>query len=197
MAKKTRQHHTVEKPEFKQDTSLDIFLATSFGSVEAVSDLIDKDKDLVSHRGLGKSLPLENAIFAGHANVCQLWLDAGSDPNVPVAKGSTYLHLCARQSNGVAIAQQLIAAGAFLNVQDDMGMTALHRAAEEGFITLAQVLINAGANCTLRDQDGKQALDRVSPANRALLDILRVHTEHGVLSNQTTRQSAPAKLRRI
>jgi hypothetical protein len=73
--------------------------------------------------------------------------------------GYTPLHSAARD-NKIKIVQELIAAGADLNIKDHMGMTPLILAAEHGQTEVVRLLIDAGADIQLKDNAGRTARDR-------------------------------------
>ena len=68
--------------------------------------------------------------------------------------------------------EQLVADGADLNCQDEIGQTPLHAAAEQGRTKLVRRLLNLGAQPNVRDFDGDTPLDVAS---------FREHTEIVVL----------------
>jgi ankyrin repeat protein len=68
--------------------------------------------------------------------------------------------------------EQLIAGGADLNCQDEIGQTPLHAAAEQGRTKLVRRLLNLGAEPNVRDFDGDTPLD---------VALFREHTEIVVL----------------
>ncbi|MGO9112986.1 MAG: ankyrin repeat domain-containing protein [Thermoguttaceae bacterium] len=69
--------------------------------------------------------------------------------------------------------QQLLAAGAAVNVKDAKKKTALHRAAQAGFTKIARELLQAGANINERDSNGETPLfDSVRAAHAATVRLL-------------------------
>lgn len=72
--------------------------------------------------------------------------------------------------------EQLIADGADLNCQDEIGQTPLHAAAEQSRTDLARRLLSLGADPNARDFDGDTPLD---------VARFREHTEIVVLLEST------------
>jgi ankyrin repeat protein len=66
--------------------------------------------------------------------------------------------MCAVGFNNLEMVQELIRAGATLDLQDEDGETALHGAATNDHIEILQELIRAGATLDLQDEGGKTAL---------------------------------------
>ena len=59
----------------------------------------------------------------------------------------------------VAVIEVLPSRGADINLQDEMGCTALMRAAYSGFEELINLLVNNGADTNIKDKDGRKAYD--------------------------------------
>jgi ankyrin repeat protein len=71
----------------------------------------------------------------------------------------------------------LLNKGANVNITDHKGKTALHRAAQAGFVKISEVLINHGANIEAKDADGETPLfDAVKSARE---DTVRLLVQHG------------------
>lgn len=68
--------------------------------------------------------------------------------------GETALHL-ACIANDIDMCNFLIEQGAYTNVQDRMGRTAVMKAAELGHDLALDILAKAGANMTIVDNEGK------------------------------------------
>ena len=98
----------------------------------------------------------------GKADVVELFLDAGTDPNVKDATTWTALML-ATEKGHITVIQALIDAGADLEAKDREGNTALTWAATEGQLEAAKTLIAAGADVNTENVSG------TSPLARALL----------------------------
>ena len=78
---------------------------------------------------------------------------------LPQKEGETPLHE-ATDSNAIHVAELLIQKGAPLDIQDEMGWTALHNAAGCGdHPEIVELLLKAGANTQLKTKLGQTALD--------------------------------------
>jgi len=98
----------------------------------------------------------------GKADVVELFLAAGMNPNIKDAATWTGLMLAAEKGHS-AVIQALIDGGADLEIKDREGNTALTWAAGEGKLEAAKTLIAAGANVNTENVSG------TSPLARALL----------------------------
>ncbi|CAD8121969.1 unnamed protein product [Paramecium sonneborni] len=79
-----------------------------------------------------------------------------NNPNLPINErlidGNTYL-IFAAQTGNVEIVELLLHKGAFVNVQNNNGDTALHKSIAYSFFNIADILISQGAQ-SLRNHDG-------------------------------------------
>ena len=70
------------------------------------------------------------------------------------------------------LGRALISGGAYLDLQDKWGETALIKAAVNNKTELGLALINKGANRNLQDKDGKTALDHAK--TQEMRDVLNL-----------------------
>ena len=82
---------------------------------------------------------LADAIIKGDSEEVKKILDAGGDPNIPIAEG-TPLILAAQQGRSW-IVDQLLDAGAHINAQDAIGWTALMHAIDKSLIGVVRSLV--------------------------------------------------------
>ena len=86
-------------------------------------------------------------------------LKAGADPNARSKKGETALMAAAQNDGMFEDVKILLNAKADVNIQNDVGSTALHVAAEYGFFSISKLLLESGAQAFLIDSHGKTPLD--------------------------------------
>ena len=125
--------------------------------VEAGADTDFQDED--GDSPLMQELPVSGVV----EERLRFWLDlvTGTEAiNHRNKQGSTALILAARWGHVKAV-QDLIGAGADLDLQNDQGHTALMSAAERRERQTAAVLVEAGADPTLKTPGGKTAADLV------------------------------------
>ena len=127
--------------------SRELHRAAAAGDVESVKRLIDENPDGINSKDSpGGLTPLHEAARAGHADVAQVLIAAGADPNIPNRYGKTPLYW-ATGGRTVEFVNLLIQAGSDVNAVDRFGSIPLREAATcSDDVTTAKALINAGAN---------------------------------------------------
>ncbi len=108
---------------------------------------------------------LLSSVSEGKADVVELFLAAGMNPNVKDAATWTGLMLAAEKDHSAAI-QALVDAGADLEAKDREGNTALTWGAGEGKLAAEKALIAAGANVNTENVSGTSPLARALLFNR-------------------------------
>ena len=125
--------------------------------------------------GLRGTGPLGLATRKGLADVAQLLLERGANPNLQDEGGFTPLH-GATSWGHTAIAQLLLDRGANPNLQNKYGETPLQAAAAEGHTAIARLLLERGANPNLQDEDGETPLDiAIEHSHSTIIGILLGH----------------------
>jgi uncharacterized protein len=108
--------------------------------------------------------PIALAAEVNNLDAIKLLVDAGGDPNIPTAHGTTPLMLASGaatdvqrarsiEERGLAIhtARYLVEHGANVNAAGQFGWTALHSATYQGITDLMEFLIDKGANIEAMD----------------------------------------------
>ena len=113
-----------------------------------------------SLRGIKESTPLMFACIEENdctmdSSILVMLLSAGADLNDQNEDGSTALIIAAQYDykEGVTV---LLNAGANVDI---FGSTALHEAAENGFLSISELLLASGAQASLTDNDGMTPVD--------------------------------------
>lgn len=147
--------------------------------------------------------PFLRAALAGDVDVMQLLLDHKADPNIKTFNGTTPLMAAAgvnwtvsqtydegpeKLLAAVQLAQSL---GNDVNAANDMGVTALHGAANRGSDDIIRFLVAKGATLGVADKQGRTAVTwakgvflathppQAKPTTIALLQQLSGHSEGG------------------
>lgn len=110
----------------------------------------------------GNASPLHKAILRQDFDRAERMVGRGADVHktmyaglYPFTWGATPLHLAAK-SNAVSLTAAIIAAGADLEVQDDLGYTPLHKAVAYGANDTALTLIRGGASVRTQPRSERQ-----------------------------------------
>lgn len=150
---------------------------------EGVKELLRAGAAVDAVDGAGM-MPLHHAATGGYARVCEVLIEHNASIDECCGIGWTPL---VRAALGPAMAvvrmpeppdhegvlRVLLAAGADVGSSDDRGRTALHYAAQNGFLGLVEILMAAGANPSCREHDGRSATDLAREENEgAILHLL-------------------------
>ena len=126
--------------------------------------------------GCGESppdIPIHEAVRKGNIVAAKKHLAAGADVNAKDIVGKTPLHWAAG-NEGRQVAELLIANGADVNAQSEMG-TPLHFAAAFGHKEIVELLIAKDAGVNAKSDDGGWAETPLDYAKGKTADLLRKH----------------------
>lgn len=114
----------------------------------------------------------------GYADYIPLLLQQGANPNSIGEKDRTVLlHACMAGDLNVDVFQSLVQAGADVDAQDYLGMSALMAVAERGSIEVAEYLVSVGAELDAINYKEKTAL--MYAVGNGYLGITRILLEAG------------------
>jgi ankyrin repeat protein len=131
-------------------------LAASKGNTEIAGLLITVGSDVNAITDTQETC-LHEAAENGRAQVIELLLQKGANPDLArLRDGSTPLHLAAERGHADAV--KALVRLAFVNVSDDLGRTALHRACQEGHEAVVDLLLDANADVLAQDFEQKTPL---------------------------------------
>jgi cytohesin len=135
---------------------------------------VERDHSCVRLRGLRGQTLLHDAALVGEAELAEVLIRSGADPDATEAEGHTPLY---RAATGEG-ARVLLAAGATADVASGpTGGTALHQAARRGYVSVAQALLDHNATLDALDAKGQTPLRRA--VNCRQLQIVRLLVRHG------------------
>ena len=113
--------------------------------------------------------PFVRAALSGGIEVMRLLLEHGADPNIATTQGSTALMAAAginwipgqtlyAQRGGLCRSSQKALSGACrppVNASNTLGLTAMHGAANRGWLSIMQMLADHGAKVNAKDKEGR------------------------------------------
>ena len=106
------------------------------------------------------------------------------------SEGWTALHLAAEQGHAECL-QQLVSAGANIEVADSGGCTALHLASEYGYAKCLRALLSAGASIEAANSEGFTALDlALHYGHAACAQVLEAATAAATAEAEATQAAA-------
>jgi ankyrin repeat protein len=139
---------------------LDVFEAATFGKVERLRELLNRDPSLVNARSADTGTALHFASFFAQPACVRELLARSANPQLRAPGFGNVMALhSAVAGRSVEIVRMLLEAGADPNAKQDQGFSALHEAANTGDLEMARALAGHGADPKQRDDKGQTAVD--------------------------------------
>lgn len=139
---------------------LNIFEATSTGSLERLTQLLDRHPALISGRSPDGFTALHFAAFFSQENAANVLLQRGADVSAVASNATKVMPLhSAVTGRNLAVVRALLEHGAPVNARQQMGWTPLHAAAQNGDLSVVELLLQRGADRAAANDDGVTALD--------------------------------------
>jgi RNA polymerase sigma factor (sigma-70 family) len=177
----TSGHNEIAELLIAAGVAPDIYEAASIGRTDLISRFLRDDPDLLDSYSPEGFTPLALAAHFGQLDALELLIASGANLNA-VSKhpmGVTPLH-AAMFGRRTEAAMKLVSAGADVRPRRGgtgwprAGWTALHYAANFGFVELAKSFVARGAAVDARDDEGKTPLDIALEAGHAeVADLLK------------------------
>jgi uncharacterized protein len=143
---------------------ISLWEAAAYGRRTVLAALLRESTEQVNAPAIDGYLPLGLAAFFGHADCVELLLMHGAEVNA-VSRNAMHvrpLHSAVTQApaaRALPVVQQLLHAGADVNVTKSGGYTPLHLAVNRDECELAETLLCFGADIHQRAGDGRSAWD--------------------------------------
>lgn len=147
--------------------------AAKFDSVEKVSRLLDRGANIKS-KCLKGTTPLHHAARAEMEEAVRLLLERGAIVDARDCRGWTALLEAVEHNRTLSITQQLLCAGAEVNVKNEVGMTPLLIAVKKGSVDKTKLPVDNGADLAATNQDGGTVLHLALPGFKILREAKRL-----------------------
>jgi ankyrin repeat protein len=165
-----RGRHDVVEVLLSQRPTVDVFDAAALGHTERLSELLDRQPDLLDATAADGFTPLQLASFFGQPQTVELLLGQGASVNAPSGNEARLqaLHSAVAGRHAEVVAQ-LLAGGADPGARQLGGWTPLMAAAAHGDEEIVGLLLDHGADPNARSDDGKAAADLAEESGHPLL----------------------------
>lgn len=139
-----------------------IQLAANNGNCAALRLLLSKSKFMIDYERksvmhdeyMSRGTALYYAVHYKQPQAAEILLAAGAKPKVPCQNNNTALHIAAQSGCLESVISLLKHDSSLLNMRNDSGNTALHRAAMFKHLPVIKYLIANGAEKTIKNNDG-------------------------------------------
>ena len=135
-----------------------LHLAAITGGVPVCTYLIEKGADVNALGGSLPATPLQWAARKGLVEIMDLLIQHGADPLRVDSQDFSCLHSVTHSSDYLALLYILCQPDIAVDARDNMGLTPLHWAAQQGDDVSVEVLLKFGANPNIVDRCGLTAL---------------------------------------
>lgn len=187
---KANGHDAVADLVRDEGAVIDIYTHAYLGDAKDVGKLLRKTPSLLNRdfraapraKPKYEATPLHYAVAGSHLDVCDLLIGKGAEVNA--CRGNH--NMPDDPSRVIALLDK----EANVNVTDHKGKTALHRAAQAGFVKISKVLIEHGADIEAQDAGGETPLFDALKAGRA--DTVRLLVDHGASTTVKNRRGRAA-----
>jgi ankyrin repeat protein len=154
-----------KKPEvsgllLKYLDEINLFEAAAVGKFDVMVNLVGSHPEAINFYAEDGFTPLGLACYFGQYEIAEFLVQKGANVNLHSNNGfKVYPLHSAAAGNYTNIARMLLENGAWINVKQEAGATALHSAAQSGNIDLLILLLEHGADITVRMEGGKLPAD--------------------------------------
>ena len=145
-------------------------------AVKAISMLIEAEADPNLKDNSGRTA-LYLAVQTANAEAAKLLIDAGAVMNAADNDGITPFALAAESGLAKLVGMYLSYPDFDVDLQDEIGRTALMLASEKGHIDVVKLLLDAGADVKVTDKMGRTALSMAERRRRK--EVVQLLTEAG------------------
>lgn len=150
--------------------------------IESVGkDKIAKEINEVNLQDLRRTQKIVSAILGSTDNVNRTLVNTKDNYS------RTPLMYAAMTGNFLVI-EELLKAGANINMQDENGMTALHHAIQEGYSVIVEDLLLAGANLEIKNKQGRDAVQLAHDLGQEKLERMLTKQAEEVRSNSSEKR---------
>ncbi|MBS0287254.1 MAG: ankyrin repeat domain-containing protein [Proteobacteria bacterium] len=134
------------------------------GFDDVITSLLNHNVDVIHTDNLGLQ-PIHFASMVKDDNALEALLKHNASINAMDEKGNTPLHYACQYADSVDFVTKVLNSGALIDTQNNKGETALHIAADNGYLDVVKVLVAHHANVDLKDNEGDTALQEAINAH--------------------------------
>ena len=175
MAETVKIMESWNKPEVANENLLE---AAHNGNFRLVSGLLIIGAD-VQHRNVMNNTGLHLAADRGHTKVVNQFLGHGMDVNIGGRWDSTPLMYAAQNGHHTCVSTFLNQQGVLIDLQNNLGKSALMYAAKRGKLGIVCELLERGANTGLKDGSEKTALSWAQEKDHSVIDLVMNNEDIG------------------
>ena len=135
-----------------------LHMAAITGRVPVCAYLVEKGADVNALGGSLPATPLQWAARKGLVEIMDLLIQHGANPSLVDSQDFSCIHSVTHSSDYSALLYILCQPDIAVDEKDNMGLTPLHWAAQQGDEVSVEVLLNFGANPNVVDPNGLTAL---------------------------------------
>jgi ankyrin repeat protein len=163
----------------KAEIKTKYFIYAESGNLQELSQILERNPDLLNQRDENNQSALFHAIFGGNYQCVAFLLSKGIDILSTDYRGWTALHEATFNGTPEMI-KLLLSHGALVNAKSNDGVTSLHIATQDGWPEVVEILLENNADPSMTDNQGNNAYDRARNVHneKQIRELLNKYQAH-------------------